>query len=160
MALSLTSEQVWQEIEDNLFGVIGMVTADCEARTAGIVYVVRDHKLYIGTDKTTWKAKHIAQNPHVSMTIPIAKRIPFAPWVKIPAATITFSGMARVLCRDEYSEEIMQTIFRGMEVTEEKLAGTCIIEVTPNGDFVTYGVGIPLMQMRDPERARGRASVN
>jgi uncharacterized pyridoxamine 5'-phosphate oxidase family protein len=160
VTLNLTSEQVWQEIEDNIFGVMGMVTADCEARTVGIVYVVREHKLYVGTDNTAWKARHIAQNPHVSMTIPIAKRIPFAPWVKIPSATITFSGTARVLQRNEYSPEITENIFRGMTVDDEKLAGTCVIEVTPNGDFVTYGVGIPLMQMRDPERARGRASVN
>ena len=35
----------------------------------------------------------------------------------------------------------------------------CVIEVTPQKDFITYGVGIPLMQMRFPEKARGRAAV-
>src|SRR5215217_1176342 len=89
MTLQLTTAQVWQEIEANLFAVLGMVTPTGEARTAGIVYVVDDHKLYIGTDKAAWKTKHIVGNPHVSITIPIAKRIPFLPWIKIPAATIT-----------------------------------------------------------------------
>jgi hypothetical protein len=36
----------------------------------------------------------------------------------------------------------------------------CVIEVTPEKDFLTYGVGVPLMKMRDPEEARGRAPVN
>jgi hypothetical protein len=40
------------------------------------------------------------------------------------------------------------------------MAESSVIEVTPVGDFVTYGVGIPMMQMRDPEKSRGRAPVN
>ena len=34
-----------------------------------------------------------------------------------------------------------------------------IIAIEPVGDFVTYGVGVPLMTMRNPEDARGRAPV-
>jgi hypothetical protein len=36
---------------------------------------------------------------------------------------------------------------------------SCVIEVVPKGDFITYGVGISLMEMRNPELARGRAPV-
>ena len=81
MTIQLATEQVWQAIEKELFAVIGMVTANNEARTVGIVYVVRDRKLYIGTGKNSWKASHIAENPHVSLTIPISKRILFLPWM-------------------------------------------------------------------------------
>ena len=63
MTIQLTTDQVWQEIEQNLFAVLGMVTPTGEARTVGIVYVVDDHKLYIGTQKAAWKAKHIAAQP-------------------------------------------------------------------------------------------------
>ena len=63
MTLNLTTEQVWLAIEKELFGVIGMVTADHEARTVGLVYVVRDRKPYIGTGKVAWKTRHIAGNP-------------------------------------------------------------------------------------------------
>ena len=48
-----------------------------QACTVGIVYIVRDRKLYIGTRKKAWKVRHIAKNPHVSMTIPIQPRLPF-----------------------------------------------------------------------------------
>ena len=48
----LTTDQVWTEIEKNLFAVLGMVTAKNEARTVGIVYTVHERELYISTRKT------------------------------------------------------------------------------------------------------------
>ena len=159
MTEQLTTEQVWQAIEKELFAVLGMVTAKQEARTVGVVYVVRDRRLYIGTGRDTWKARHVAVNPHVSITIPIAKRIPLIPWIKIPAATITFCGTARVLEAGETPPEIMQTVFRGLAENEQLVADSCLIEVTPVRDFITYGVGVSLMQMRDTKKARGRVPV-
>jgi hypothetical protein len=159
MNLQVTTKQVWETVEKELFAVIGMVTAHNEARTVGVVYVVRDHKLYFATDKDAWKTRHIADNPHVSVTIPIAKHIPLMPWMKIPAATITFCATAKILGAGETSAAVLQAIFRGMTADAEKLADSCVIELTPERDFVTYGVGMSLMQMRDPEKARGRAPV-
>lgn len=155
MTLQLTSDQVWEEIEDNIFGVLGMVTSKGESRTVGIVYVVDQHKLYIGAQRSAWKTKHVARNPHVSFTIPIAKRAPFMPWIKIPAATITFSGTALVLDRRELSAALFEKLYRHDEAGAE----WCAIEVTPEKNFVTYGVGVSLLQMRSPDAARGRAPV-
>jgi hypothetical protein len=81
------------------------------------------------------------------------------PWVKIPAATITFCGEAKILEPAETPPEIMQAIFRGMAEDEKRMAESCLIEVTPVKEFLTYGVGVSLMQMRDPNQARGRAPV-
>ena len=159
MTLQLTADQVWKEIEVNLFAVLGMVTPTDEARTVGIVYVVNDHRLYIGTDKAAWKTKHIARNPHVSLTIPIAKRIPFMPWLKIPAATITFSGVAHVLDPRDVNADVLKKLYRDVVKDEETMAESCVIEVIPQDDFITYGVGVPLMQMRFPDKARGRIAV-
>jgi nitroimidazol reductase NimA-like FMN-containing flavoprotein (pyridoxamine 5'-phosphate oxidase superfamily) len=155
----LTPDQVWQEIEKNLFAVLGMVTSYGEARTVGVVYAVDNHKLYIGTYKAAWKAKHIAGNPHVSLTLPITKRLWFMPWIKIPAATITFSGLARVLENNEVKAAGLDKLSRGLSKDEQTMAASCVIEVTPQKDFITYGVGVPLMQMRFPDKARGRVAV-
>ena len=159
MALQLTGEQVWAELKKEIFGVLGMVNSKAEARTVGIVYVVHDHKLYISTEKDSWKTRHVQSNPHVSMTVPIAKRIPFLPWIKIPAATITFSGRAVVCEAKDVKREVIQALLGGVEADSEKLASLAVLEIEPFGDFVTYGIGVPLMQMRDREKARGRASV-
>ncbi len=155
----ITTEQVWQEIEKQLFAVLGMATARHEARTVGIVYAVYERKLYISSLKSAWKARHIARNPHVSLTIPIPKRIPLLPWIKIPAATITFPGLARVLEGTAVPQPIIQKLFRGLEITPESSPPYVVIEVTPEKEFVTYGVGVPLMTMRDTTKARGRTAV-
>jgi hypothetical protein len=159
MTANLSSEQVWTEVEKQLFGILGFVTAKNEARTVGIVYAVRDHKLYIVTGKDTWKARYISRNPQVSMTVPIAKRIPLLPWIKIPAATITFSGVATVRDLHGVDAELLQQLLRGLQHDPEMMESSCIIEVEPVKDFVTYGVGVSLMTMRDTEMARGRVAV-
>jgi len=155
----LSADQVWQVIEKELFAVVGMVTAANEARTVGIMYVVRDRKLYFLSDRDTWKVKHISANDRVSVTIPIAKRIPVMPWVKIPQATITFQGRARVLAAVETSPELQRAILGGKMDERELVEGSCVIEIGPVGEFVTYGIGVGLMDMREPEKARGRAPV-
>jgi Pyridoxamine 5'-phosphate oxidase len=159
MTTQLTTDQVWREIEQNPFAILGMVTPQGEARTVGVVCVVDDHKLYIGTLKAAWKTKHIAHNPHVSLTIPIAKRLPFLPWVKIPAATITFSGLARVREHCDVSADLLRRLYRDVAKDANAMATSCVIEVVPQKEFITYGVGIPLMQMRFPDKARGRVAV-
>lgn len=160
MTLQLTTEQVWQAIENELFAVVGMVNAAGEARTAGLVYVVRDRRLYVATSRDTWKARHMAANPHISVTIPIAKRVPIMPWLKIPQATITFQGTARVFPAAEAAPELLRAIFQHKADDHEMVASACVVEITPVGEFVTYGVGIRLMEMRDPNKARGRAPVS
>ena len=160
MTLKLSTAEVWQTIEKELFAVVGMVNAGGEARTAGLVYIVRDRKLYLATGVETWKARHMAANPHVSVTIPIAKRVPVMPWLKIPQATITFQGTARVFPAAEASPELLRALFQHKADDREMVAGSCVVEITPVGEFVTYGVGVRLMDMREPEKARGRAPVD
>ena len=36
---------------------------------------------------------------------------------------------------------------------------TCVIRIDPVGRFVTYGIGVPLMQMRQPEKSLARVPV-
>ena len=159
MAQQISSELVWNELKKELFAVLGMVTAQGEARTAGIVYIVHANKLYISTKEESWKARHVKSNPNVSITVPIAKRIPIMSWIKIPQATITFSGTAQVFAAKDVSVDILHALMRGLETDPKNLAGLSVLEIVPQGEFVTYGIGIPLMQMRFPEKARGRAPV-
>ena len=160
MTTQLTTADVWDVIKEEPFAVLGVVTARNECRTVGIIYEVDNQKLYIGTNKDAWKVRHIRGNPHVSVTIPIAKRIPLVPWIKIPAATITFSGTAKVLARDEVSDDLIQRVFNYVVQNDDFVATTCLIEVTPEKDFLTYGIGIPMIQMRDHEKSRARVPVH
>jgi hypothetical protein len=157
--MDITTEQVWDSLEKEIFGVVGVVTAKGESRTVGIVYVVRDHKLFFCTDSAAWKTRHLRNNPSVSMTVPIEKRIAVLPWIKIPAATITFCGTARVLGLTEVPAEIPDALLKDLEGADELRQSCSVVEITPKGDFVTYGVGVSLRTMRNPARACGRVPV-
>ena len=159
MPAKITTEQVWREVEKRAFAVLGFVTAHGEARTAGIVYAVRERQLYITTGRDSWKARHITANPHVSLTVTIPKRIALLPWIFIPDATITFQGEATVHEVQEVPPEIPLQLLRGLIIGPDVRQQVRVIRVRPVGEFVTYGVGVPLRVMRNPEAASGRAAV-
>lgn len=159
MAITLTSGQVWDALALELFAVLGMVNRRQEARTVGVVYVVEGRKLYVGTGKDTWKVKHLQHNPSVSVTVPIAKRVPLMPWIKVPAATITFSGSAAVLEAEDVPDALWKRVFRTEAQDPATISDMVLLEIVPEGEFLTYGVGVSLLQMRNPDQARGRAPV-
>ena len=78
--------------------------------------------------------------------------------VPIPPATITFRATATVhpagsLDVRSVSKELAKL------VPEERKEGSVIIELEPEGRFLTYGIGVSLMAMRDPALARARVPV-
>ncbi|MFW2336154.1 pyridoxamine 5'-phosphate oxidase family protein [Ilumatobacter sp.] len=151
--LHLTSQQTRDEVEQHDFAVLGMVTAEGESHTVGIVDVVDDHQLDIGADRTAWKTEHIEGNPHVSATVPLPERVPPMPWIEVPAATITFSGTARIPETQDLGAELLDQVYRH----DDGRGAWCAIEMTPEKDFVTDGVGVSLPAMRSSARSRSRA---
>lgn len=155
--MSLTTDQVWDAIGDSIFGVLAFVNRDGHPRTAGVCYTVEGRSLYISTDKTMWKVRHIAANRNVSMTVTIPKRVPLLPFIRIPAATITFRCEAQILEVDDIDPSTFKRLPRGNEKDAEVLASTAITRVIPRGEFVTFGIGMPVTRMRKHEQAHGRA---
>ena len=101
MPIALTSGQVRKALEREVFAVLA---------------TVKDRVLYIATGLTSFKARNVARNPHVSLTVTEEKRIPFLPWIKIPAATITFQGLARLRAADTVGADIRKLLLRGLKV--------------------------------------------
>ncbi len=155
--MSATTEQVWTALDDAIFGVLAFVNSAGHPRTAGVCYVVDGRSLFISTDKATWKVRHIAANPNVSMTVTLPKRVPFLPFIKVPAATITFQGEAQILEVDDVDASVFERLPRGTERDRDVVEDTAIIRVIPRGEFVTYGIAMPITQMRKHEAAHGRA---
>ncbi len=155
----VTTDMVWSELEKQLFGVMGMVTAEGQSRTSGVVYIVQDRKIYVGARATSWKVRHIEKNPNISLTATIHKSLKLMPWIKIPPATITFNGTARVLMPEDIDGALLREVYGDIARDPEAMVRSRIIEMEPSGDFVTYGVGVSLRDMRYPDRARGRAPV-
>lgn len=160
MPATVTTAEVWREVEKRFCGVLGFVTPRGEARTAGIGYAVKDRNVYIVTGQNSWKVRHILANPHVSFTVTIPKRVPFMPWIPVPPATISFQGEASIHDLGEVPPEIPKKLLRGLKPNAEELAKICIIKIRPVGEFLTYGVGVSMQTMRKPEAASGRAPLS
>jgi hypothetical protein len=155
--VDITSADVWTAIARENFMVIGMVSAKGEARTAGVMHHVHDGRVWFTTNDREWKARHIAANQSVSVTVPIPKRVPLMPWLKVPAATITFTGVAEVVAAEQLSAEAAHALLHGLELSDGERGALIAVRVRPTGDFVTFGVGVSTLGMRDTENARGRA---
>ena len=73
----------------------------------------------------------------------------------IPPATVSFHGTAIVYPAG--SPEIRPLLDElGALLPTERRASASIIEIVPEGAFVTYGLGVSLAKMRDPSAARSR----
>ena len=126
MPHDLTTERVWAEIEKRIFGVLGTVSRKGRPLTSGIVYKVKDRRLLISTGRSTQKARNIEAHPRVSVTVTVERRIPFLPWIKIPPATITFSGEARFLPPSEVDRKIQDRLI-GTLFPEPRGPGGCVL---------------------------------
>jgi hypothetical protein len=159
MPAPITTELVWSEIEKRSFAVLSYVTPRGEARSSGIVYVVVGRKFYIRVASDSWKAKHIGRNPNVALNVTIPKRVPLMPWIQIPQATVALQGTARLLGAEEVGQPVLDALDHATAHEPEGGVVMRFLEVSPRGHFATYGVGVSLLTMRDPERARGRVAV-
>ncbi|MGZ4143168.1 MAG: hypothetical protein ACXVQY_11715 [Actinomycetota bacterium] len=154
----ITSEQVWRNVAKGSFAVLSYVTPRGEPRSSGVVYKTIGRRLYVAVAPDSWKARHIAASRRVSMTVPVRKGGVLSLVAPIPPATISFQGSAIVHRGGSPKGRSLLKKLSGL-VPPDRRASACIIEVIPEGAFVTFGVGVSLMAMRSATAARGRAAV-
>jgi len=159
MRSRLTSEQVWQAIAKASFAVIGYVTPRGEPRSSGVMYKTVGRRLYVAVAPDSWKAKHVAASGRVAVTVPVRRGGILSLVAPIPPATISFRGTAVV--HPPGSPQALSLLKElGSLIPVERQTSGSIIEIVPEGAFVTYGLGVSLMKMRDPVAARARVPVS
>jgi hypothetical protein len=155
----LTSEQVWQALAKASFAVLSYVTPAGEPRSSGVVYKTLGRRLYVAVAPQSWKAKHVAASGQVAVTVPVRRGGMLSLVLPIPPATISFHATAVV--HQAGSPEVRSLLEElAALLPAERRASAFIIEVVPEGAFVTYGLGVSLMKMRDPAAARARVPVS
>jgi nitroimidazol reductase NimA-like FMN-containing flavoprotein (pyridoxamine 5'-phosphate oxidase superfamily) len=149
-------EQIEKLVSRNHYCVLATASRDGRPLSTGVVYCSRGLDLYIYTDPQSKKARDIARNPNVAVTIPVWDRKPF--WT--PPRSIQFQGIAGILPADDVgANEVYQfkVLFMKVSVTDAK---GCFVHVRPTRRISTYGVGVPRMTMaRHPEEAKRSTSV-
>ena len=106
----------------------------------------------------SWKAKHVAASGRVAMTVTVRRGGILSLVAPIPPATISFHATAIVHRAD--APEVRPLLEElGFLLPTERRDSSCLIEIVPEGEFLTYAVGVPLRKMRDPAAALARVSV-
>ena len=154
----LTGEQVWQAIARASFAVVSHVTPAGEPRSSGVLYKTSGHRLLVAVEPGSWKARHIAADDRVAVTVLVRRGGILSLLAPIPPAAISFHGSAVVhpagspLARSMLDE-------LGSLVPVEGRTSACVIEITPAGAFRTYGLGVSLRTMLNPAAAQARVPV-
>ncbi len=155
----LTSEDVWHEIEKASFAIVGYVTPAGEPRSSGVVFKTAGRRLYIAVAPDSWKAKHIEASGRVSVVVPVRRGGILTLVLPIPPATISFHAKAVV----HPAGQMIECNGLPRELTSlvpaERRALARIIELSPEAEFVTYGIGVSLMDMKEPALAQARVPV-
>jgi Pyridoxamine 5'-phosphate oxidase len=154
----LTSEQVWRAIAGASFAVVSYVTPGGEPRSSGVVYATAGRRLYAAVAPDSWKARHIAASGQVSVTVPVRRGGLLSLLLPIPPATVSCHGTAIVhpagpVGASEAPDELAALL------PAVRRASCCVLEIIPEGQFLTYGLGVSLTRMRSPADARARVPV-
>jgi Pyridoxamine 5'-phosphate oxidase len=158
MAARLTTEQVWHQIAQASFAVIGYVTPAGEPRSSGVVYKSIGRRLYVAVAPDSWKARHVAASRRVAVTVPVRRGGLLSLVAPIPPATVSFHATAIV--HPAGAPQVRPLLKElGSLIPVERRTSACIIEIAPEGAFLTYGLDVSLSKMRDPAAARARVSV-
>ena len=154
----LTTEQVWDTVVRGSFAVLGHVTPAGEPRSSGVLYKTVGRRLYVAVAPDSWKARHIAAGGRVAVTVPVRRGGILSLVAPIPPATVSFHARATVHPAGSPSARSLAREL-GSLVPPERRAATSLVELVPEGAFVTYGVGVTLLSMRSPAAARARVPV-
>jgi hypothetical protein len=156
-ARSLTTDRIWRVLEKTAFAVISFVTPEGEPRSSGVVCAAARRHLYVVTASGSWKARQISDGDPVSVTVPVRRGGLLSLIAPIPPATATFLARATVHPAGSVSIESVSNRLASLLPPERK--NGCLLELAPEGAFLTYGGGVSLRDMAMPAAAIARVPV-
>ena len=151
-----TSEDVWRAIERASFAVLSHLTPTGEPRSSGVVYVATGGRMYVAVAPDSWKARHLAADGRLAVTVTVRRGGLLSLVLPIPPATVSFHATAVVHPTGAMPDAPKKL---ASLVPPERRAECRIIEIQPVGQFLTYGIGVSLSDLRSPTAARARVPV-
>lgn len=154
----LTSKQVWRELAKASFAIISYVTPAGEPRSSGIMYKIVGRRLVLVVAADSWKARQIRPGGPVAVTVPVRRGGPLSLLLPIPPATVSFHARAIVHPPGDREVAALSKELASI-LPSERRASACVIELLPEGTFLTYGLGVTLAEMRNPAAALAHVPV-
>ncbi|MFL5686856.1 MAG: pyridoxamine 5'-phosphate oxidase family protein [Chloroflexota bacterium] len=146
--------EVWRDLAKRSFAVIAHVNDEGEPRSSGVVYALVDHHLFVAVAPDSWKARALQTGDQVSVTVPVPRGGLLSMLLPIPPATISFHARVTVHTAEATTRSSLPKELQRL-LPETGESPICMLELTPEGRFLTYGVGVSLPAMRDRAIAAG-----
>ena len=154
----LTAERVWKEVGKASFAVISYVTPAGKPRATGVMCAAARRRLYVATAPDSWKARQISDGDEVAVTVPIRRGGLLSLVAPIPPATVSFH--ARVKMHPAGSNIAAVSTRLASLLPRDRRQTNLLLELQPEGSFLTYGVGVSLRDMARPAAALSHVPVS
>ena len=118
-----------------------------------VVYASDGYIIYVLTGKNTVKVRNITKNQRVSVTIPFYKNLIHRMIGVAPPAAISFKARAETLDFSDSEAACMYKKVLNFDLPENLVEDSLWIRLTPGNSASCYGVGISLLELRDPLKA-------
>lgn len=152
----VTFELVLSHLRKRDFAVLSTSSKEGRPHSAGVNYGVsrpgRGLVIYVMTRKHLRKARNIAQNPSVSLVVPLTRRLL---WF-LPPPSIQLHGQAEIVdWTDEEGTDVFGRFWIGRRILEAYQEShrrgetrICFLKITPDPVVYTYMVGRSIWQLR------------
>ena len=152
----MTFELVLSHLRTHDFAVLSTITNRSRPHSVGVSYGVskpgQDLVIYVMTRKHLQKARNIAQNPNVSLVVPLTRRFL---WF-LPPATIQLYGQAEIVdWTDEEGTDVFRRFWMGRRILKAYREAhhrgetrICFVKIIPDPVVYTYMVGYSIWQVR------------
>jgi hypothetical protein len=153
----VTFELVLQHLRRRHFAVLSTISRESAPHSVGVTYRVsrpgRDVVIYVMTRRHLHKARNIAENPHVSVVVPLTRRLL---WF-LPPPVIQLHGQAEILdWTDEEGTVVFRHFWMGRRILEAYREShrrgetrICFLKITPDPMISTYMVGSSVRELRN-----------
>ena len=151
--------EVIKIIKSNMWMIISTVDEKNHPHSSVVVYQSDGEVLIFQTGMNTIKAKAIRQNNTVSVTIPFRKNF-LHKLIPAPPAEIHFSGKAEILPYNDLQARKIFSRFLKYSEDVEYPQDSIWVRIIPSNIISTYGVGVRLLDMRNPNKAKNLVKLN
>jgi nitroimidazol reductase NimA-like FMN-containing flavoprotein (pyridoxamine 5'-phosphate oxidase superfamily) len=161
-------KQIVRQLRTQHFAVLSTVGVDGQPSSAGVSYGVslpdKGLTFYVMTRRHLQKTRNIAQNPQVSLVVPVRRRLL---WF-LPPATIQLRGRAEILeATDKEGRMVFQRFWLGRRILKsyramERRGETriCFVKITPDPVVRSYMVGSNVLSLvRHMEAGAGKVAL-
>jgi general stress protein 26 len=141
-------ERTLRAIRRRSFAVLASVSPAGHPHAAGVAYCAVGTTLYVNTLRTSRKARNVAAERRVALTIPV-RRVPIGPPFSVQLqADATIVAMDDPEITDLVAAGQLKKITAHGELLEPD---GCFLRIEPGARIHTYGIGVPVLAVaRDP----------